>query len=76
VEGVNAVESHYTALAELYHGLSYCEGVEFIPYHAYGGSKMLPLGMADNGRVEWIPDKTAVESAKAYLRERGVPVIG
>ena len=76
VNGVNTVESHYTALAELYHGLSYCEGVEFIPYHAYGGSKMIPLGMPDNGRVEWIPDKAAVEAAKAYLRDRGVPVIG
>ena len=76
VEGVNAVESHYEALADLYHGLSHCEGVEFLPYHAYGGSKMLPLGMTDNGRVEWIPDKTAVEAAKTYLRDRGVPVIG
>ena len=37
---------------------------------------MLPMGMPDNGRVEWIPDKTAVEAAKTYLRDRGVPVIG
>ena len=76
VEGVNTVESHYEALAGLYHGLSHCEGVEFIPYHAYGGSKMIPLGMPDNGRVEWIPDADTVESAKSYLRDRGVPVIG
>jgi pyruvate formate lyase activating enzyme len=76
VAGVNMVESHYEALAELYLSLSHCEGVEFIPYHAYAGSKMLPLGMPDNGRVEWIPTSEAVEEAKAYLAARGVAVIG
>ena len=76
VAGVNTVESHYEALAELYLSLSHCEGVELIPYHAYAGSKMLPLGMPDNGRVEWIPTSEAVEEAKAYLAARGVAVIG
>ena len=76
VAGVNTVESHYEALTDLYLSLSHCEGVEFIPYHAYGGSKMLPLGLPDNGRVEWIPTAEAVEEAKAYLRARGVAVIG
>lgn len=76
VAGVNTVESHYEALTDLYLSLSHCEGVEFIPYHAYGGSKMLPLGLPDNGRVEWIPTAEAVEEAKAYLRARGVRVIG
>lgn len=75
VKGVNTVESHYQGLVDLYRSLSHCEGVEFIPYHAYGGSKMLPLGQPDNGRVEWIPDETIVEAAKAYLRESGIPVI-
>ena len=37
---------------------------------------MLPLGMADNGRVEWIPSDRVVEEAKAYLAARGVTVIG
>ena len=75
VNGVNTVESHYQGLVDLYRSLSHCEGVEFIPYHAYGGSKMLPLGQPDNGRVEWIPDGGIVEAAKTYLRERSVPVI-
>ena len=75
VKGVNTVESHYHGLVALYRSLSHCEGVEFIPYHAYGGSKMLPLGQPDNGRVDWIPDETIVEAAKAYLRESGIPVI-
>ena len=75
VNGVNTVESHYEGLVALFQSLPHCEGVEFIPYHAYGGSKMLPLGQPDNGRVEWIPDGGIVEAAKTYLRERSVPVI-
>lgn len=76
VAGVNTEVSHYEALAALYRSLSHCEGVEFIPYHAYGGSKMLPLGMPDNGRVAWIPSAEVVGEAKDYLRGRGVAVIG
>jgi hypothetical protein len=37
---------------------------------------MLPLGMPDNGRVEWIPSEETVQAAKEYLAARGVPVIG
>ncbi len=76
VAGVNTEERHYEALAELYRSLNHCEGVELLPYHAYGGSKMIPLGMPDNGRTEWIPAPETVEGAKAFLRERGVRVIG
>ena len=76
VNGINTVETHYAALTDLYQSLIHCKGVELLPYHAYGGSKMLPLGLPDNGRVEWIPDTPTVEAAKTYLRERCVPVIG
>ena len=76
VNGVNTDEAHYAALAELAMGLSHCEGIEFLPYHAYGGSKMISLGLADNGRVDWIPDSETVGAAKAYVAERGVRVIG
>ena len=76
VNGVNTVESHYEALAALYRSLRHCEGIELLPYHAYGGSKMIPLGMADNGRGEWIPDGETVEAAKEFLRERSVPIYG
>ena len=74
VTGVNTDERHYTALAELALGLSHCEGVELIPYHAYAGSKMIPLGLPDNGRAEWIPDEETVARAVSFLRERGVRV--
>ncbi len=76
VEGVNTTEAHYRLLADIALTLSHCEGVEFLPYHAYAGSKMLPLGRPDNGRREWIPSDASVEKAKTVLRERGVRVIG
>jgi pyruvate formate lyase activating enzyme len=76
VNGINTNEAHYASLAEIAVGLTHCEGVEFLPYHAYGGSKMIPLGLEDNGRVEWIPDWEAVEVAKNHLKTRGVRVIG
>ena len=72
VAGVNTDGAHYAALTELAAGLSHCEGVEFLPYHAYAGSKMIPLGLPDNGRVEWIPSAETVQEAVAYLSARGV----
>ncbi len=74
VNGVNTNETHIQKLAELYHSLSYCEGVEFLPYHAYGGSKMIPLGQEDNGRKEWIPSEDTVAMMKKSLAEKGVVV--
>ena len=74
VAGVNTEEAHYAALSSLFGELTRCEGVELIPYHAYAGSKMLPLGLPDNGRPEWIPSAETVEAACAYLSARGVPV--
>lgn len=76
VNGINTNEAHYAALAEIWMGLNHCEGVEFLPYHAYAGSKMVSLGLEDNGRVDWIPDGETVAAAKAYLVARGVKVIG
>lgn len=75
VNGVNTDETHIRKLAELYHSLSHCEGVELLPYHAYGGSKMIPLGYEDNGRVDWIPSEETVAAMKKSLAEQGVRVI-
>lgn len=75
VAGVNTDEAHYAALADLWESLSHCEGVELLPYHAYGGAKALPLGLPDNGRREWIPTEETVNVAKHFLRERGVRVV-
>ena len=75
VNGINTDLDHAEALATLYHELKHCEGVELLPYHAYGGSKMLPLGLADNGRVHWIPTKEQISEIKKYLEDRGVVVL-
>ncbi len=75
VSGVNTNDAHYAALGALFASLSHCEGVEFLPYHAYSGSKMLPLGLPDNGRADWIPDGETLARVRAVLRDRGVRVI-
>ena len=75
VEGVNTNPEHNQALCDIYKSLRHCEGIEFLPYHAYAGSKMLPLGKSDNGRVDWIPTPEHMRVAEAYLEERGVKVI-
>ena len=75
VNGINTEEDHLNGLVELYGELQHCEGVELIPYHAYGGSKMLPLGLEDNGHREWIPSDETMENLKTYLSDRGVKVI-
>ena len=74
VGGVNTCEAHYIALGQLAASLSNCEGVEFIPYHAYGGSKATLLGLPDNGRTEWIPDKNELERARKTVSSFGVKV--
>ena len=74
VNGVNTDSSHIEALAELWHKLSNCRYIELIPYHAYGGSKMLPLGREDNGRKDWIPDSDTIEKIKGILLSLGAKV--
>ncbi len=74
VNGINTNETHYKKIAKLARELKHCEGVEFIPYHAYGGAKATHLGNADNGRREWIPTPLQIEEAKRILTLHGAPV--
>ena len=71
VNGVNTNEEHYRAVAEIASSLANCEGVEWIPYHAYGGTKATFLGLEDNGRAEWIPTPEQLEQAREVLGLRG-----
>ncbi|MHB1485260.1 MAG: glycyl-radical enzyme activating protein [Saccharofermentanales bacterium] len=70
--GVNDNEEHYRALAETYNKLKHCIGVELLPYHAFGGGKMVQLGYSDNGKKEWIPTETDMQQAKLCLEQMGV----
>lgn len=75
VAGVNTDEAHYTALAGLAHGIRHLDGVEFLPYHAYGGSKATLLGREDNGRADWIPTAEELRRARSFLLKEGIPVL-
>ena len=74
INGINTNREHYERIAEIAKSLSNFDGVEIIPYHAYGGTKSTFLGYNDSGRLEWIPDKAEIEFAKSILRENGINV--
>ena len=76
VRGVNTDDAHAKRIAEIFGGLAHCEGVELIPYHAYGVSKAVFLGREDNGRREWIPTEEEIDAIRQALGACSVPVIG
>lgn len=74
VRGVNTDSRHAERVASIYHSLTFCRGVELLPYHPMGGSKMTQLGYADNGRRDWIPRDDDVNEFAEALRGAGVSV--
>lgn len=75
VFGVNTDEKHYAFISEIYSSLKNCLGVQFLPYHPYGGSKATSVFGKSNAHEEWIPSKTCIDGAKSFLQERNVTVI-
>ena len=75
VKGVNTYEKHYESIAETAEKIKNLDGVEFIPYHAYAGTKATFIGKEDNGKLSWIPQDSDLEKAKAILKARGVRVL-
>lgn len=75
VKGVNSDREHLEEITKLYKSLKNCLGVELIPYHTYGSSKSLQLGLCDDGKEEWIPQPTDIDRAKDYLKKNGCTVI-
>ena len=75
INGINTDEQHYNNVAKIASSLSNCQGVEFIPYHAYGGAKQTFIGGRDNGRVEWIPTIEQIEKAKTTLTNIGISIL-
>jgi len=71
VNGVNTHSSHYDAVAEIAGALQHCEGIEFIPYHAYAGTKAMLLGQKDHGNTNWIPSDETFDFARQYLLQKG-----
>lgn len=74
VNGVNTDDEHYKSIARLASGINNFDGIDILPYHAYGGSKALLLGLRDNGKKEWIPDQTQIDRLNSILRDHGVIV--
>ena len=72
VNGVNTDERHYSAIAELASKINNLDGVEWLPYHAYGGTKSVFLGGEDSGRKEWIPTPEQMEKAKEIVKSADV----
>ncbi len=72
VRNVNMKEDHYRAIAGLWHRLKHCRYVELIPYHAFGGSKMIALAQKDNGNPKWIPEEADLRNAVQFLETLGV----
>ena len=72
VAGVNTTPTHYTELAKIASTVRNFDGLELIPYHAYGGAKSTLLGLADSGRTDWIPSREQIGQAQKILRTHGV----
>lgn len=74
VNGVNTEENHYRCLASLAGSLKHCEGVQFLPYHAYGGEKAVALGRENPGNGDWIPTAAQLAAAREQLTAQGIRV--
>ncbi len=74
VNGVNTDPCHYGTVADLAGEIKNLEGIEILPYHAYGGGKTVFLGEADNGRADWIPTSCQMDEFRRVLTDRGLCV--
>lgn len=74
VKGVNTDSLHLEKISEIYHRLCRCDGIELLPYHAYGGSKQVQLGNQDNGNPAWIPSQQDLDEFRTALTDRGCKV--
>ena len=72
VNGVNTDAEHYGRVAALIASLRNCEGADVLPYHAYGGSKAVLLGLPDNGDAVLVPSPEQIREARRIIcGERG-----
>lgn len=69
IKGINMDNTHLDAIAQIAAMLEHCVGVEFLPYHAYGGSKNVQLGYCDNGIMSWIPTPDEMRNIKEKLQQ-------
>lgn len=72
--GVNDDCANFEMIAKTYSELSYCEGVEIIPYHTFGSSKSVTLGREENAHIEWMPKQSDISRAAKILCSMGVKI--
>lgn len=75
LKSVNTDTVHLQAIAGIYRSLKHCAGAELLPYHTYGVSKNIQLGLKRDPRPDWIPTEEDIRFAKDYLLQHGVTVI-
>lgn len=75
VNGVNANEAHCRGIAEIYEGLTHCEGVELLPCHRFGLSKSEALGRNTSDFPDFTPSKEILEGMKSTLERFGVKLL-
>jgi len=75
IPGCNDRADHFEGIARLWRELPGLAGIEIMPYHRLGESKISRLGKAGDPRLQASqPEPETIESWKRFLRERGVPV--
>ena len=73
---INDREEHFRGIAQLAGSLPRIEGVELMPYHRLGESKLDRLGGAPSARIEAeAPSEETVGGWVRRLRALGVPVL-
>lgn len=70
LNGVNTFEEHYEKIAGLAASIPNLDGVEFLPYHRYGGAKAEELGQKDPTADRFIPPKETLLNAEKAVRNR------
>lgn len=76
IKGVNMDDENFSAIAEIYHKLQNCRGITLLPYHPYGSSKSVRLGISANADKAYIPTATDLANAKKYFKSRDVKIMG
>ena len=77
IPGYNDNTGHFPAVAKLAASLPRLKGVELMPYHALGESKVERFGLNPSARAKSkAPDDATVARWRSLLREYGVAVVG
>ena len=67
VNGVNTNVTHYENLLKIAKSINNFDGIDILPYHAFGGAKSLFLGEEDSSNCSWIPTNKQIQEAENIL---------